>query len=83
MQSESQLSAAVGSDDRRFAILEEMNRHQREVATLSRTLEQIGKPLGEGAARPDDPRSVLLTADRTKHLISIALLSAQLRRRPP
>ena len=71
---------AIGGDERRFAMLEEMHRHQREVATLSRTLEQLGKPLGEGAAGPEDPRSVLLTADLTKHLISIALLSAQLRR---
>ena len=81
MQSESQAVGPAGSDDRHFAMLEEMKCHQREVATLSRTLERMGKPLGEGAAGPDDPRSVLLTADRTKHLISIALLSAQLRRR--
>ena len=79
--SESQVLGSVAGDDRRFAMLEEMKRHQREVATLSRTLERVGKPLGEGAAGPEDPRSVLLTADRTKHLISIALLSAQLRRR--
>lgn len=71
---------AIGSNERRFAMLEEMNRHQREVAVLSRMLERLGKPLGGGAAGPEDPRAVLFAADLTKHLISIALLSAELRR---
>jgi len=82
MESESRASGPAGRDERSFAMVEEMNRHQREVAVLSKTLERMGKPLGEEAAGPDDPRSVLLTAYMTKHLISIALLSAQLRRRP-
>lgn len=80
MPSESQAVAPVGSDDRRFAMLEEMDRHQREVAMLSKAIERVGRPLGDAAAGPDDPRSVLLAADMTKHLISIALLSSQLRR---
>ena len=80
MPLERQALDAIRGDDRRLAMLEEMHRHQQEVAVLSRTLERMGKPLGEEAAGPYDPRAVLLTAAMTKHLISIALLSAQLRR---
>jgi hypothetical protein len=71
----------IRSDQRRFAMLEEMDRHRREVATLSHALARLSTPSGELAAGTNDPRALLLTADMTKHLISIALLSAQLSRR--
>jgi hypothetical protein len=64
-------------------MLEELMRHQREVAELSRTLSDMGRPPGDVALRAGNPHTVLLTADLTKHLISIALLAAQLNRGSP
>ena len=59
-------------------MLEELGHHQREVAALARTLSDMGRPPGDVALRAGNPHTVLLTADMTRHLISIALLAAQL-----
>jgi hypothetical protein len=69
-------------DDRRSAMLEELDRHRHEVALLSRALSEMGRPPGGVAARAGNAHTVLLAADMTKHQISIALLAAQLLRRP-
>ena len=70
------------SDERRNAMLEELNRHEREVTALSRALSDLRHPPGRAPARAGNAHTVLLTADITKHRISIALLAAQLLRLP-